>query len=104
MYPTDVKGNLFFKNIRTLAKGVYASYNNDRIVFYENDYSGKDFVAYFIRSSLYIAPPSGMVVEPNTQHPFPYSLRGLADQFGRCCCQHEDFFWNYLVVDLNCKH
>ncbi len=43
---TDVKGTLFFKKISDLSKGKYASYNNDRIVFYENDYTGKDFVAY----------------------------------------------------------
>ncbi|KAI9448764.1 hypothetical protein BJY52DRAFT_1310530 [Lactarius psammicola] len=44
----DVKGTLYFKKISDLSRGRYASYNNDRIVFYEDDYTGKDFVAYFI--------------------------------------------------------
>jgi len=40
----------FFKKLADLTstKAKYASYNNDRIVFYENDYTGKDFVGYFI--------------------------------------------------------
>ncbi|KAH9172990.1 hypothetical protein EDB89DRAFT_1962079 [Lactarius sanguifluus] len=47
-FDVDVKGTLHFKKISDLTKGKFASYNNDRIVFYENDYSGKDFVGYFI--------------------------------------------------------
>lgn len=49
------KGTLYFKKVADLnsTKGKYASYNNDRIVFYENDYTGKDFVAY-VRSILYL--------------------------------------------------
>ena len=44
----DVKGTLFFKKLSdvTSAKAKYASYNNDRIVFYEHNNTGKDFVAY----------------------------------------------------------
>jgi len=49
-FDVDVKGTLFFKKLAdvTSTKAKFASYNNDRIVFYENDYSGKDFIAYFI--------------------------------------------------------
>ncbi|KAF8258817.1 hypothetical protein EI94DRAFT_1753376, partial [Lactarius quietus] len=43
-----VKGTLYFKNISDLNndEAKYASYNNDRIVFYGDENSGKDFVAY----------------------------------------------------------
>ncbi|KAF9263146.1 hypothetical protein L218DRAFT_944682 [Marasmius fiardii PR-910] len=44
----NVNGMLHFKDFNTVAKGYYANYNNDRIVFYENDYTGTDFVAFFI--------------------------------------------------------
>ncbi|KAI9433535.1 hypothetical protein H4582DRAFT_986568 [Lactarius indigo] len=47
-FDVDVKGTLHFKKLSDLTKGKFASYNDDRIVFYENDYSGKDFVGYFI--------------------------------------------------------
>jgi hypothetical protein len=49
-FDVDVKGTLFFKKYvdLTSTKAKFASYNNDRIVFYENDYTGRDFVAYFI--------------------------------------------------------
>lgn len=49
-FSVDIKGTLFFKKLAdvTSTKAKYASYNDDRIVFYENDYTGKDFVAYFI--------------------------------------------------------
>jgi hypothetical protein len=49
-FDVDVKGTLFFKKYvdLTSTKARFASYNNDRIVFYENDYTGRDFVAYFI--------------------------------------------------------
>jgi len=45
-----VKGTLYFKNISDLNndEAKYASYNNDRIVFYGDENSSKDFVAYFI--------------------------------------------------------
>ncbi|KAF9263147.1 hypothetical protein L218DRAFT_944683 [Marasmius fiardii PR-910] len=42
----NVNGMLHFKDFNTVAKGYYANYNNDRIVFYENDYTGTDFVAF----------------------------------------------------------
>lgn len=45
----DVKGNLYFKNLKDLSsKGLIANYNNDRIVFYQGVHS-YDFVGYFIR-------------------------------------------------------
>ncbi|KAF9257886.1 hypothetical protein L218DRAFT_948825 [Marasmius fiardii PR-910] len=42
----NVNGMLHFKDFNTVAKGHYANYNNDRIVFYENDWTGTDFVAF----------------------------------------------------------
>jgi hypothetical protein len=49
-FDVDIKGTLYFKKLSdvTSAKATYASYNNDRVVFYENNNTGKDFVAYFI--------------------------------------------------------
>ncbi|KAF9254553.1 hypothetical protein L218DRAFT_1009557, partial [Marasmius fiardii PR-910] len=44
----NVNGMLHFKDFNTVTKGYYANYNNDRIVFYENDYTSRDFVAFFI--------------------------------------------------------
>lgn len=44
----DVRGTLYFKKISDLTsdEAKFASYNNDRIVFYGDDNSSKDFVAY----------------------------------------------------------
>jgi hypothetical protein len=47
----DVEGTIYYKAIEDIKDGIYANYNNDRIVFYSNDYSGKDFTAY-------VCPPS----------------------------------------------
>ncbi|KAG8918835.1 hypothetical protein FRC01_001626 [Tulasnella sp. 417] len=44
----DVKGNLFFKDSKTISDGKFASYNNDRIVFYKDTGTSTDFTAYFI--------------------------------------------------------
>ncbi|KAF8637483.1 hypothetical protein AX16_010811 [Volvariella volvacea WC 439] len=43
-----VDGNLYFKDYSKLSNAIYANYNNDRIVFYQDDWTGKDFIAYFI--------------------------------------------------------
>ncbi|KAJ7616079.1 hypothetical protein FB45DRAFT_935247 [Roridomyces roridus] len=43
-----VNGNLSFKKYGDLKTGLYAKYNNDHIVFYNNDNVGTDFSAYFI--------------------------------------------------------
>jgi hypothetical protein len=45
-WATAVNGTLYFKNLNNLASGVYANYSNDRIVFYDDDYRGKDFTAF----------------------------------------------------------
>ena len=37
---------MHFKNIRALSNAAYASYNNDRIIFYESPYSSRDFIGY----------------------------------------------------------
>ncbi|KAF9263143.1 hypothetical protein L218DRAFT_944679 [Marasmius fiardii PR-910] len=44
----SVNGILHYKHFNTVAKGRFANYNNDRIVFYEDDYTSTDFVAFFI--------------------------------------------------------
>jgi hypothetical protein len=49
-----VKGNLSFKRLNrnsqfdtgTLDNGKFASWNNDRVVFYFDDLNSKDFTAY----------------------------------------------------------
>ncbi|CAK5282724.1 unnamed protein product [Mycena citricolor] len=43
-----VGGNLHFKDIDTVKRGRYASYNNDRIVFYESTAVSTDFTAFFV--------------------------------------------------------
>ncbi|KAF7370111.1 hypothetical protein MSAN_00641200 [Mycena sanguinolenta] len=43
-----VIGQLWYKEITELKNAIYANYNNDRVVFYQNDYTGRDFVAFFI--------------------------------------------------------
>jgi hypothetical protein len=49
-FPVNAKGTLHFKKLSDLdsIKAKYASYNNDRIVFYEDDVNSRTFVAYFI--------------------------------------------------------
>ncbi|KAJ7304821.1 hypothetical protein DFH08DRAFT_902858 [Mycena albidolilacea] len=44
----EVNGYLHYKRLGKLKDAIYANYNNDRVVFYENDWSGKDFVGFFI--------------------------------------------------------
>ncbi|KAJ7745881.1 hypothetical protein DFH07DRAFT_942731 [Mycena maculata] len=54
--PIEVKGNLSFKRLNgnsqfdtgSLGNGKFASWNNDRVVFYFDDLNSKDFTAYFI--------------------------------------------------------
>ncbi|KAK7045059.1 hypothetical protein R3P38DRAFT_3347267 [Favolaschia claudopus] len=43
-----VNGYLHYKRLNKLNDAKYANYNNDRIVFYENDWTGRDFVGFFI--------------------------------------------------------
>ena len=57
----NVQGLLHFKDINAITNGVYASYNDDRIVFYESSYNSKDFVAYvrpfhFFNNSMCLNP------------------------------------------------
>ncbi|KAJ7362460.1 hypothetical protein DFH08DRAFT_950726 [Mycena albidolilacea] len=42
----DVKGNLYFKDLAKLGDGKYASWNDDRVVFYNNNMYSTDFTAY----------------------------------------------------------
>lgn len=57
-----VGGNLFFKKLSDLADGKFASWNNDRIVFYKDDWVGTDFVGYFIP---YEGLPSSLGISAN---------------------------------------
>ncbi|KAF8637473.1 hypothetical protein AX16_010801 [Volvariella volvacea WC 439] len=50
-----VDGNIYFKDFSKLPNAKYANYNGDRIVFYENDWTGRDFVAFVcIATSRYL--------------------------------------------------
>ncbi|KAJ7894239.1 hypothetical protein B0H14DRAFT_2683681 [Mycena olivaceomarginata] len=40
----EVAGYLHYKRLGKLKDAIYANYNNDRVVFYENDWSGKDLL------------------------------------------------------------
>jgi len=44
----NVSGNFFFKDINKIKDGVFASYNEDRVVFYSDNNYGTDFTGYFI--------------------------------------------------------
>jgi len=44
----DAKGTIWYRDAASLVKGKYASYQQDRVVFYENDYTARDFTGYFI--------------------------------------------------------
>jgi hypothetical protein len=49
----EVNGNFFFKDINTINDGKFASYNDDRIVFYADNWAGTDFTGYVRLSSPY---------------------------------------------------
>jgi hypothetical protein len=51
----DVVGTFYYKAINDVKLGKYANYNNDRVVFYMNDYTGKDFTGFVCLSSLYLS-------------------------------------------------
>jgi len=44
----SVNGNLYFRKLSDLSSGTFANYNDDRIVFYKDNWVGTDFTAYFI--------------------------------------------------------
>ncbi|KAJ7453472.1 hypothetical protein FB451DRAFT_1408871 [Mycena latifolia] len=41
-----VPGHLHYKKLNKLKDAKFANYNNDRVVFYENDWTGRDFVGF----------------------------------------------------------
>jgi len=43
-----VKGVLYYKKLSELKGSKFVNYDDDRIIFYDNDYTGRDFNAYFI--------------------------------------------------------
>jgi hypothetical protein len=49
----DVNGTFYYKNINLVKSGIYANYNDDRIVFYNSDYTGRDFTGFVCLSSSY---------------------------------------------------
>ncbi|KAF5324261.1 hypothetical protein D9619_011234 [Psilocybe cf. subviscida] len=44
----NIEGTLYFRKLDDIKNGKFANYNNDRIVFYKNDWTGTDFNAFFI--------------------------------------------------------
>jgi hypothetical protein len=46
-YPA-VKGDLFYKDLKSIVKSTWANFNNDRIIFYDGDFSSKDFNGFFV--------------------------------------------------------
>ncbi|KAF5314932.1 hypothetical protein D9619_007577 [Psilocybe cf. subviscida] len=59
----NIDGTLYYKKLNDINKGTWANYNDDRIVFYENDWTGRDFTAFFIplesnTSTLQVHPSS----------------------------------------------
>ena len=59
---------MYFKKLGDLnnTKGKFASYNDDRIVFYEDNNTGKDFVAYVGFNSLSCASLFFVLTFPST--------------------------------------
>jgi hypothetical protein len=50
-YDADVNGIMHIKSLTAFTNGVYASYNNDRIIFYQSSLTSTDFTAYVRPSS-----------------------------------------------------
>jgi len=48
--PAAVKGDLYYKDFKSIVKSTWANFNNDRIIFYEGDFSSKDFTGFFVPS------------------------------------------------------
>lgn len=42
----EVEGVIYFKVLSDISDGLYANYNDDRIVFYKSDYTAKNFTSY----------------------------------------------------------
>ncbi|KAJ7224644.1 hypothetical protein GGX14DRAFT_651259 [Mycena pura] len=45
---SDIKGQFHYDNLDDISKGVYVSYTNDRLVFYNDDVHSRGFTGYFI--------------------------------------------------------
>jgi len=44
----EIDGTFYYKKLSDIGKGIWANYNDDRVVFYENDWTGRDFTSFFI--------------------------------------------------------
>ncbi|KAJ7203580.1 hypothetical protein GGX14DRAFT_398741 [Mycena pura] len=44
----SIKGHFHYDNLDNVSNGTFVSYSNDRLVFYNNDYTGTAFTGYFI--------------------------------------------------------
>ncbi|KAF8961923.1 hypothetical protein BDZ97DRAFT_2026686 [Flammula alnicola] len=88
-----VTGNLYFKDIAQVGNAIYVNYNDDRIVFYQDDWTGTNFTAYlcvdittltivnlvqFIRSSLTYRIPALEGEKDKLQIPASTPFTGVA--------------------------
>ncbi|KAJ7826435.1 hypothetical protein B0H13DRAFT_2290513 [Mycena leptocephala] len=69
----DVKGNLYFKDTSQIDTGVFANWNNDRVVFYSDNMYAKDFTAYFIRKCTFA---HSLLKRTNSHNPSLRELHG----------------------------
>lgn len=44
----DIKGHFHYESLADVNKGAYVSYTNDRLVFYQDNNTGRTFTGYFI--------------------------------------------------------
>ena len=49
---TDIKGHFHYDDLKKVGDGVYVSYTNDRLVFYQDDNVSKTFTGYVCSASL----------------------------------------------------
>lgn len=43
---TDIKGHFHYESLADVSKGAYVSYTNDRLVFYQDNNTGRTFTGY----------------------------------------------------------
>ncbi|KDR74275.1 hypothetical protein GALMADRAFT_141343 [Galerina marginata CBS 339.88] len=45
---SDIKGHFHYDSLTDISKGIYVSYSNDRLVFYQDDHTGHVFTGFFV--------------------------------------------------------
>ncbi|KAJ7224578.1 hypothetical protein GGX14DRAFT_651111 [Mycena pura] len=58
----DIPGALHYGDLDDVSKGIYVSYANDRLIFYHDDFVGKDFTAYPFLSLAALRRPSKVAI------------------------------------------